>query len=154
MPSARTLLAESKRAHFLVRFPAERAEVFNGRRDTCLAGHSSLLSRLFRSTPEAKCFIVRTGASPRVACVPQITVLKIPLIVLGPRVVRRAVELPAGWKKLETEGKKEQFARLGAKSPLFQPGPLLLWVKLERTTRWNELGPWAGRRKVTAVCLR
>lgn len=48
----------------------------------------------------------------------------------------------AGWKKQETEGKREQFARLGGKFPLFfQLGLLLLWVKLERTTRWNELGP-------------
>lgn len=143
--SACTLLTQCKTRSFSGPFPAGRAEVFNGRRDTCLAGHPGLLSCLFRSIPEAKCFIVCTSASPRIPCVPQITVLKIPLIVSGPRVGRRAVDLrPAGRSRRRRE-KNEPFARLGSKLPFFfQPGLLPLWVKLERTTRWNELGPGLG----------
>lgn len=129
---------------FSGRLPAGRAEVFNGRRDTCLTGHSGLLSCLFRSIPEDKCFIVCTGASLRIPCVPQITVLKIPLIVLGPRAGRRAVDLrPAGRSRRQRE-KRNSLPDSGASFHFFFFQLLLLWVKLERTTRWNELGPGLG----------
>lgn len=125
-------------------FPAGRAEVFNGRRDTCLTGHSGLLSCLFRSIPEAECFIVCTSVSPRIPCVPQITVPKIPLIVSGPRAGRRAVDLRPAGRSGRRRKKRNSLPDSGASFHFFQLGLLLLWVKLERTTRWNGLGPGQG----------
>lgn len=56
---------------------------------------------------------MRASVSPRIPCVPQITVPKILLIVSGPRAGRRAVDLrPAG-----RSGR--QFARLGGQFPLY-----------------------------------
>lgn len=43
------------------------------------------------------------------------------------------------WKKQET-GTVNSLLDLGAQIPLFQLKLLLLWVKLEMTTRWNGFG--------------
>lgn len=56
-------------------------------------------------SPDAECFIVCASVSPCIPCVPQITVLKIPLIVSGPELAAE-LSICGGWKKRET-GKKE-----------------------------------------------
>lgn len=64
----------------------------------------------------------------------------------GPQAGRRAVDLQAAGRS-GRRGKRYSLLDSGASIHLFRLGLLLLWVKLERTTRWNGLGPGQGSQK-------